>query len=511
MQSDAQCTRWVVHSQGTQAGEYVLKQKHNLFVTLFALLDVGAIAAASFGSWAIRVERFGQSWPNEWELYFKDSLVLYAVPIVLLNLMLFKLYKPRRDRALVGELGQIMKVAFVSAMLIIVGLWAVGSNRLSPVGPPLEEYPGWRLATDPLRFQLAIFTAMLAAMVGGQRVVTRLMLRYMRRRGWNMRHVAIIGVGRLGQITARTLARNSWTGIRVEYFISHHQLTSRSRCLNLPVRGGVHELETILEKNKVDAIYLAIPSAMTPQLPQVLKRLERFAVDVRIVPDVHPRYLPQNMVVSELEGMPILSYRESPMAGVGGVLKRTLDVFGALIGILVFSPLLLLIALLIKFDGPGPVLFKQRRVSLGGDTFWIRKFRTMRGQEDSTDDPDFPTWTSRDDPRITRIGAWLRRTSLDELPQLFNVLKGDMALVGPRPERPELIDRFREDWRGYMLRQQVKAGMTGWAQVNGLRGDSSLRKRLQYDLFYIRNWSIWFDFRILMLTLVRGFIHPNAI
>ncbi len=474
------------------------------------MLDVGAIAAASFGSWALRVDRFGQTWPAKWELYFKDSLVLYAIPIVLLNLLLFKLYKPRRDRALVGELGQVIKVAFVSSMLIIVALWAVGSSRLSPVGPPVQQFPGWRLATDPLRFQLAIFTAMLPLFVGGQRIVARLILRFMRRRGWNMRHVAVIGVGRLGQITARTLARNSWTGIRVEYFVSHHQQTSRSTCLNLPVRGGVRELESILDQYKVDAIYLAIPSAMTPQLPQVLKRLERFAVDVRIVPDVHPRYLPQNMVVSELEGMPILSYRESPMAGMGGVLKRAVDLIGSVVGILIFLPLMALIALLIKLDGPGPVLFKQRRVSLGGDTFWIRKFRTMRGQDDSAADSDSTRWTSRNDPRVTRIGAFLRRTSLDELPQLFNVLCGDMALVGPRPERPELIDRFREDWRGYMLRQQVKAGMTGWAQVNGLRGDSSLRKRLQYDLFYIRNWSIWFDFRILMLTIVRGFVHPNA-
>jgi len=487
----------------------VLKQKHNLFVTLFALLDVGAIAAASFGSWALRVHRFNHSWPAQWEQYFKGSLVLYAVPIVLFNLIVFKLYKPRRDRALVGELGQIIKVAFVSSMLIIVSLWALGSSQLNPVGPPQQQYPGWRLATDPLRFQLAMFTVLLPVLMGGQRVAMRLALRFMRKRGWNMRHVAIVGVGRLGQITARTLSRNSWTGLRVEYFISHHEQTMRDRCLNLPVHGGVRELEKILEHNRVDAVYLAIPSAMSAQLPMMLKRLERYAVDVRIVPDVHPRYLPQNMVVSELEGMPILSYRESPMAGLGGVFKRMLDIVGALMGILVFSPLMLLIACLIRFSSPGPVLFKQQRVSLGGDIFWIWKFRTMRALQDEQAASQ-AAWTTRDDPRITRIGAFLRRMSLDELPQLFNVLRGDMALVGPRPERPELIDRFREDWRGYMLRQQVKAGMTGWAQVNGLRGDSSLRKRLQYDLFYIRNWSIWFDVRILMMTIVRGFVHPNA-
>jgi lipopolysaccharide/colanic/teichoic acid biosynthesis glycosyltransferase len=160
----------------------------------------------------------------------------------------------------------------------------------------------------------------------------------------------------------------------------------------------------------------------------------------------------------------------------------------------------------VRLTSPGPVIFKQRRVSLGGEEFNIYKFRTMFAAEDE----QTPTWTQREDPRITPIGRWLRRTSLDELPQLLNVLRGEMSLVGPRPERPELIQRFRDDWRGYMLRQHVKAGITGWAQVNGLRGDTSLRKRLQLDLFYIRHWSIWFDIKILWLTLFRGFLHRNA-
>ena len=390
--------------------------------------------------------------------------------------------------------------------MIVVALWAVGSSRINAIGPPPEQYPGWRLATDPLRFQLAILAAILPVFIGASRVMIRLGLRYMRRRGKNMRHVAIIGVGRLGQITARTLTRNSWTGLRVAYFISHHEQTTRTKCLNLDVVGGVLDLESILENKPVDAIYLAIPSAMSAQLPMILRRLERFAVDVRIIPDVHPRYLPQNMVVSELEGMPVLSYRESPMAGLGGMFKRMLDILGALIGLVVFSPVMIVIAAAIRLSSPGPVIFKQRRVSLGGDTFDIWKFRTMDTEPETIEN----SWTAKDDPRITKVGAWLRKTSLDELPQFLNVLQGDMALVGPRPERPELIDRFREDWRGYMLRQQVKAGMTGWAQVNGLRGDTSLRKRLQYDLFYIRNWTIWFDLQILVLTVFRGFIHRNA-
>ncbi len=478
------------------------------------MFDALAIASAAMFAWVVMLNRFDRPFPDQWEEYFKDSLVVFAVPIAMLTMIFFKLYKPRRDQALVGELGQVFKASFISVMMIVVALWAVGSSRLNTVGPPEQIYPGWRLATDPLRFQLAIFTATLPVMIGSYRLVLRLGLRSMRKRGWNMRHVAIVGVGRLGQITARTLARNSWTGIRVEYFISHHEQTSRSSCLNLPVAGGVRELESILENRHVDAIYLAIPSAMSAQLPMILRRLERFAIDVRIVPDVHPRYLPQNMAVSELEGMPILSYRESPMAGIGGVFKRGLDIFGAIVGLVIFSPMMLVIAILIRLSSPGPVFFKQQRVSLGGGTFEIWKFRTMfimQGDDQGKPKANLSdSWTTRGDPRVTKVGAWLRRMSLDELPQLFNVLLGDMALVGPRPERPELIDQFREDWRGYMLRQQVKAGMTGWAQVNGLRGNTSLRKRLQYDLFYIRNWTIWFDVRILVLTIFRGFIHRNA-
>jgi exopolysaccharide biosynthesis polyprenyl glycosylphosphotransferase len=218
------------------------------------------------------------------------------------------------------------------------------------------------------------------------------------------------------------------------------------------------------------------------------------------------------MMISELDGMPILSYRECPSAGLGGLTKRALDIAGSIGAMLLFSPVFIFTAMAVRLTSPGPVIFKQRRVSLGGRTFKIYKFRTMYHvqDEDSGWSQLRNKWTERDDPRITPIGRWLRRTSLDELPQLLNVLKGQMSLVGPRPERPELIARFREDWRGYMLRQHVKAGMTGWAQVNGLRGDTSLKKRLQYDLFYVRHWSFWFDVRILWLTVFRGFVHRNA-
>jgi exopolysaccharide biosynthesis polyprenyl glycosylphosphotransferase len=243
--------------------------------------------------------------------------------------------------------------------------------------------------------------------------------------------------------------------------------------------------------------------------------LERFPLDVRIVPDMNPKHMPMNMATSELDGMPILSVRESPLNGWGRITKRSLDLIGSMAALVVFAIPMAIIAILIRISGPGAVIFRQERMSLNGQRFRIYKFRTMEpvdAEQKALVEAGKGTdaWTDPADARVTRVGKFLRRTSMDELPQLINVLIGEMSLVGPRPERPELIQRFREDWRGYMLRQNVKAGMTGWAQINGLRGQTSLRKRLQYDLFYIRNWSLGFDLRILWMTIFKGFVHPNA-
>ncbi len=482
----------------------MLKQRHQLFVTLFACADAVSVVGACALAWWVRRAQYGV-FEDSFGSYLRDSMTILVVPILVITLYTLGLYRPRRDQTLLGEVVQVFKASIVAMVVILTLIWMTGGHRapvMQTVGPVMPT----AIFTEPFRYQILVLTLFLPALLTIQRLGLRLVLRAMRRRGRNTRHVAVLGVGRLGQIAARTLERNAWTGLRVAYFISHHEQTNRTECIGKSILGGTRELEAILEKHPVDAVYLALPNAMSPQLPQLLQRLERFAVDVRLIPDVRLKYLPQSMAVSELEGMPILSYRESPLSGVGGVLKRGIDIVGALVGIVVFLPVFLIAGACVKLSSKGPVIFRQKRVSLAGDTFWIYKFRTMANGPVVDD----ATWTEQDDPRITKIGGWLRKTSLDEIPQLFNVLIGEMSLVGPRPERPELIDQFREDWRGYMIRQHVKAGMTGWAQVNGLRGNTSLRKRLQYDLFYIRHWSILFDLRILMMTLTKGFVHKNA-
>lgn len=482
----------------------MLKQRHQLFVSLFACTDAVSTILACAVVWWAREVRYGVV-DGGLSHYIQSSLMVLVVPVMSVLLFMSGLYKPRRDQSLISEVIQIFRVSLIAIVVIIALIWmssGYGSAVSKTVGPWLPE----QTFSQPIRYQILMLAGFLPSMLSMQRLTVRLILRAARRRGRNTRHVAVLGDGRLGQIAARTLERNAWTGLRVDYFISHHEQTARTLCIGQKVRGGTKELETILETHPVDAVYIALPNAMSAQLPQILQRLERFAVDVRLIPDVRLKYLPQSMAVSELEGMPILSYRESPLSGVGGVVKRAIDLVGSLIGLILFSPIMIAIAILVKSSSPGPVVFRQKRVSLAGETFWIFKFRTMIDEEQGGD----ANWTKEGDPRVTRIGAWLRRTSLDEIPQLFNVLLGEMSLVGPRPERPELIDRFRDDWRGYMVRQHVKAGMTGWAQVNGLRGNTSLRKRLQYDLYYIRHWSILFDMRILVMTIYRGFVHKNA-
>lgn len=485
----------------------MLRQRHQFFRSLLVGCDTVLVAASVILAYHLRYHAFGELLPSrlaegEVARFATHGIPLFtAAVIVMLSMSICGLYRPRRDERLIDEVG---------ALLRAVGLGVAATFTFVAFFSRVL-YDG----LDPSRLQYAVLAATIFPVLLSWRLTFRLVLRAIRRRGWNLRHVAIVGTGRLGQLVHRTLARNSWTGVTPSYFISHHPRTNRTECDGLPVRGGLDDLDRILDELPVSGVFIALPGRLAAQLPSLLIKLARHPVDVRMVPDVNPSHMPVNMAVAELEGMPILSVRESPLSGWGGLLKRSTDLVVGTIATAIFLVPMLVIAILIRLSGPGPVIFRQERMSLNGQRFRIFKFRTMQhvsAEARAIEDQGRGTeaWTTTDDPRVTRVGRFLRRTSLDELPQLFNVLLGEMSLVGPRPERPELIADFRDDWRGYMLRQGVKAGMTGWAQVNGLRGNTSLRKRLQYDLFYIRNWSIGFDLRILWMTIFRGFVHPNA-
>lgn len=271
--------------------------------------------------------------------------------------------------------------------------------------------------------------------------------------------------------------------------------------------GQIDNLFYILPENKLDEIAVTLALENYGRLEEIVNLCEKSGVHTKFIPDYNS-VIPSKPYTEDLNGLPVINIRHVPLTNtLNMVAKRAFDIVFGAIALVIFSPVLLVTALLIKCTSEGPVIFKQERVGLHNKPFQMYKFRTMELQKPSEEKKE---WTTRDDPRVTKVGRVLRRTSIDELPQLFNVLLGDMSLVGPRPERPFFVEKFKEEIPRYMIKHQVRPGMTGWAQVNGYRGDTSIRKRIDCDLYYIENWTMGLDIKILFLTIFKGFVNKNA-
>ena len=467
----------------------MLKRYHQLLVTLIFLVDVvvtvGALAAAfwfRFHSGIVPTPK-GVPQPEQY---------LRALPLcVLICTATYgwqRLYVPRRVDRIAAELLAIAKATAVTAMLMAAASFFYRSFEFS-------------------RAMLLFFCAFNVLFLSITRVSLRFALRQIRRMGWNLRHAVIVGCGRLGQSTADRLLKNPWTGIRIVGFFDDRATRVGKQVLGIPVLGNIDDVSRIVQERRIDHIYIALPIEEYPKIAAFLDTLSRTTtVDIRFVPDF-PRLVSLKPQVADLDGLPIMSIRECPLLGWNQVLKRAVDIAFSAFVLLLLSPLFALIATLVKATSRGPVFYVQERMGYDGQIFKIFKFRTMR---DNAERETGATWATEDDPRRTRIGLLLRRTSLDELPQFLNVLRGEMSIVGPRPERPVFIQSFKENLPRYMMRHKIKAGITGWAQVNGWRGDTSLRKRLQYDLYYLENWSLWFDLRIMLRTVRVVFDQKNA-
>jgi len=363
-------------------------------------------------------------------------------------------------------------------------------------------YRGYEFSRAYLLFFIPLDGALLLCSRAGLRHV----LGALRRRGRLRSPAVVAGAGRLGQMLVDLVRRHPWTGFDFAGFVDPRPSRADRTIRGLPVLGDLSRLPSLAAERPGLTVFLALPYDSYSRIRDILRSLSQEVVEVFVVPD-ELGMLALRTRAFELGGVPILSLFDTPLSGFNTVLKRVLDLLIALTGLLVLSPLLVLIAILIRLDSPGPVFYTQERVGLDGRIFRMLKFRSMRvGAEQETG----AVWAEPADPRRTRIGGWLRRLSLDELPQLVNVLAGEMSLVGPRPERPVFIREFRDRMPRYMLRHRIKAGMTGYAQVHGWRGRTSLKKRLQYDLYYIRNWSLILDLQIIFLTLFRGPGNRNA-
>jgi len=426
----------------------------------------------------------GEFWPPERYLLFLFGAVLAQVALF----PSFSLYEAQRGASLAGELKQLLLAWSLMGALVAATLFATKSaEAFSRVWVGL-----WLLGSF--------------AMTAALRVAARVALRRLRKRGYNLRHIVIVGAGKLGRLIAEQLNVSGWAGLNVVGFYDDDPTKHHTTLAGRPVLGSVDALTGEGATQDIDQVWIALPLRAEARIRDILTALREQSVEVRFVPDISGFHL-LNHSLTDIAGLPVVSLTETPMSGVNRVVKAVEDLSLATLLLFCAAPLLLAIALGVKLSSPGPVLYRQVRVTWRGERFTMFKFRTMPIH---AEDASGPVWSRHGERRTHWFGAFLRRFSLDELPQLFNVLRGDMSLVGPRPERPEFVSQFRKEIPGYMQKHLVKAGITGWAQVNDLRGDSDLGKRIQFDLYYIENWSLWFDLRILTLTVWRVFLSRNA-
>ena len=349
-----------------------------------------------------------------------------------------------------------------------------------------------------LCFSLLNLTAVLVL-----RRVTWSAIRKLRRHGYNQSFAIIVGSGRVARKTARALRHASWMGIKSIGFVEDR--TTRFTT-DLDILGSTDDLPRLLDKYRVEHVFIALPMNRYNEARRVFDIVSRQMVEVRLVADV-PTMSGLSLTTTNLDGLPVIGLRESPHFGLNVVVKRVMDVLIASIALVLLSPLLFVIAAMVRLTSTGPIFYRQERCGLNGRLFDMLKFRTMRVDAEKESGP---VWTAVNDDRRTSIGTFLRKTSIDELPQFINVLRGDMSLVGPRPERPIFISKFSKTVPNYMARHSVKCGITGWAQVNGWRGNTSLRKRVQFDLYYITHWNPLFDLRIIWLTFWKVLFHRHA-
>ena len=386
------------------------------------------------------------------------------------------LYQKRRIRSKIDELLRVLVAVMLATILLAAGLTFYREASYS-------------------RVFLATFFAVDVLLVSLTRWAILVALARIRRSGGNLQSVLVVGAGELGRRVVERLDLHREYGFRVVGFLDDDPGKQQGRFQGAPVLGSTHDLEEVVREHRVDQVIIALPLAAHHRTVQLIRRAGQLLVDVKVVPDLLQYYV-MRAGIEDLDGLPMINLTQMPLQGVNQLVKRGFDIVVSAAMLLAALPLLPLLAWLIRREDGGPVFFRQLRTGMDGRSFEILKLRTMR--LDAEDDGC--QWTRNNDPRVTRVGSWLRRFNLDELPQLVNVLRGDMSLVGPRPEQPEFVERFRTRYPEYHARHRVRAGLTGWAQVNGLRGDSSIRQRVVHDLYYIQNWSFGLDLKILWLT-----------
>jgi len=338
------------------------------------------------------------------------------------------------------------------------------------------------------------------------RSIIRIVLQRLRKKGFNQKHMILVGYSRAAEEYVDRIKANPEWGYEIMGILDDN-VECGMKYRGIEVFGRTEEISEILQNSRPDEIAITLGLNEYSKLEHIVAECEKSGVHTKFIPDYN-NIIPTRPYTEDLMGLPVINIRHVPLTNTfNAVIKRTIDIVGSLCAILLFSPVMLITAIAVKLSSPGPLIYAQERVGLQNKTFRMYKFRSMEVQSPKK---ERGAWTVQNDPRVTKVGKIIRRTSIDELPQLFNILKGDMSMVGPRPERPFFVEKFREEIPRYMIKHQVRPGLTGWAQINGYRGNTSIKKRIEYDLYYIENWTLGLDIKILFLTIFKGFINENA-
>lgn len=430
-------------------------------------MDAGIIGATYFFSWYLRFKSglFVQDagvLPSK--TYF--SALFLIIPGYLLLYSIFQLYMPRRVKSYRKELMDIIRANGIGFMIFILVLYFIKQEHFS-------------------RQMLCIFFFINISLEFASRYLIRTILWKMRKQGLNQKHILMIGESQMAEQYMDRLRENPKWGYQVFAHLKDEE-----------------KLERILEGNELDEVVIALRAEDYGKLERIVDVCEKAGVHTKMIPDFG-NVISTRPYIEDVQGIPVIHVRRVPLNIMRNrAAKRAVDLIGATVAIILFSPVMLLTVLVVALTEEGSVIYRQERVGLHNQVFYMYKFRSMIMQDEEKEKAE---WSTRNDPRITPVGKLIRRTSIDELPQLFNVLKGEMSLVGPRPERPQFVQKFRDEIPRYMVKHQVRPGMTGWAQINGYRGDTSIEKRIEYDLYYIENWTMVFDMKILILTIFKGF------
>ena len=480
----------------------MIKENQKFLNRLLVYFDIISMLLAFVLSWYIRFES-GLMKSKDF-MSFNDYLipVIFAIPVYLIIYSFFRLYTPYRTKNIFEEFLNVFRANVLGILILILFLYLIKK-------------------IDYSRYFLFIFALCNIIITTVERSTLRSVLKRMRKNGHNIKHILIVGYSNLTEEFLKRIKKNRQWGYHVigilddnkklnvnKYkgctnFTEYEKTTEEevaAAVQNAGVIGNIDSLEYYLENFSIDEVFITLNIKEYDKLGRIINMCEKSGVRTEIIPDYY-KYIPAKPYVEEVDGLPIINIRYIPLDNLGNnLLKRFFDIVCSFLLIALLSPLMIVTAVIIKITSPGPVFFKQERVGLNKKDFNMYKFRSMRMQNAEDEKKQ---WTTADDPRKTKFGTFMRKTNIDELPQLFNVLKGDMSLVGPRPERPYFVDKFREEIPKYMIKHQVRPGMTGWAQVNGWRGDTSIEKRVECDIYYIENWSFWFDIKILWFTIFK--------